>query len=348
MSDYLSIEWVDNKQVEARIRELGIEPVVRKYTLAELNVKGSRNLQTRLVSKIDEKLAETLLEQISFNRRIERLVCIPPDIGFSGQIVADGNHRTRVIEWLIELGDLPEDFVIEVYFVDTNDKGIQELVARSFNCIEDKKTLTEAERISHIQYMMTAHANKWSLAVLAKHFGVKEDIVKRELMYAIERQELRAAEVPVDNLTDAHLKEIHKIRQNDPLKHKLAKAVAQYKPTAEDTRLCVNKAVQALTKNGDAAAISVIAEFRQLWADDSSAKSKNKRTPNHTALNSLLGKLNAFLSRGAGDSPFETFEQMGIADTHLVANLRRIWKADKKILDSLFVKWDADHKNNGK
>jgi hypothetical protein len=342
VSKYLDIEWMGDERVEARIRKLGLDFTVVEIDPSEINVVGSRDLQTRFESRINDDHALNLAIQIESSKKVEYLVFIPGEPGFPGLLIADGNHRHETLTNDLYLsGKLAPGFKLKGYLVKTLDSYLRDLIARSFNCISDKKVLSEAHRIRHIKYLHEVHHAP--VADLAQAFGLPLDTVKRELFFDMQREELRAAGVPVNNLTDAHLKEIAKIRQNDPLKQKFANVVAQYKPRVEDARLCVHQTVQALKKGGEPEAIKIIADFRKQWVDSFGAKGKGKRVPQRTALRSALGTLHTFLRRGPKGEPFATFQEMGITDQHDVHQFRQIWKESKKWMDTIIRNWGAEH-----
>jgi hypothetical protein len=339
MSDYLKITWTDNKQVENRIRSLGLDFTIRQLKPSEINVAGSRELQTRFETKIDEEHALTLALQVETSKRVERLVCFPSEIGFSGELIADGNHRHFLLDDILK-DKLPPDFTYEVYYIDTQDKRLRELIARSFNCIADKKVLSESHRIRHIQYM---HDNfHMPIAELAKFFGVREETVNAKLFYAKQRDELHGMDVPADSLKDAHIKEICKIKQNDPLKQKFANLVAQYKPTVDDARLCVNQTIEALTLGGEPEALKMLGVHKKRWIENFGSITRGKRLPKRTTFFSTLEKFYQFLKRTPQAGPFTEFHELGIADEHDVSKARQIWKETKKMMETILRNWDAN------
>jgi hypothetical protein len=343
MAKHLKITWIGSEQAESRLRAHGVDFSVVKLRISQLNIPGTRELQTRFDSFVDGDHALNLAEQIENSLQVERLVALVPETGMKGNLIADGNHRLETFINDLYLKDqLPPDFQMECYLVDTQDKYLRDLIARSFNCIADKKSLSVAHRILHVKYLIDTY-NK-PIAELAKWFGVSAEKIRRELANDIQRNELRGFNVRVDNLTDSHLQEIVKIRQNGPLKVKFAQVVAQYGPTATDAGNCADQMVEALARGGEPAAMQVLVDYKKRWVEEYGSGKSRKKRPKRTAFRSGLGSLHQFLKRGPNGEPYVDFGDLGIKDEHDVAQIRQIWKDIRKCMETLFRNWDAEHK----
>jgi hypothetical protein len=341
MSDYLEIVWSSDEQVEARIRSLGLDFSIKRLASSEIDVQGSRDLQTRFDSQIDEEHALKLAIQIGTSKRVDRLVCLSPLTGFKLALVADGNHRHFTLDDLLKQ-QLPPDFKFEVYFIDTQDEMLRDLIARSFNCIADKKSLTDEQRIRHIQYMLAKY--DVTFADMAAYFGVQEAKVKRELMIFAQREELRKAGIPIDKFNDGHIRELAKIKQNDDLKRKIAHMVAQYQPTIEATGLCVNQAIMAFKTGGETAATKILIDHKKIWVTNFGAKGSGKRLGRRRDFLSLVGTFHTFLDSGPKGAPCENFGDCEINDQHDVSQIRHQWKAITKVMSTMIRDWDASRK----
>ena len=333
----LNLKWTASPQMEAHLNSLGVKFTVKRATLAAFDIPSSRKLQTRLTAHVDTDHAFNLAGDIERTKCVERLVCLPPMLGFKGFWICDGIHRQYGLsEYLHDM--LPPDFEYEFYYIDTPDPKIRDLISRTCNCVGDKLSLSHEVRVVHIRYMITEY--NMTIKDVAIHFHENPVTIQSELFVDAQRKELQEAGINVDGLSQGHIKEIAKIKMNDRLKQQLARVANQYRPTVKQVKQVVDDVLKAAKKESEDAAMGVIGDFKKGLLNSSAASAKTpakgKRAPTRKKAFDLIGDLYRFVSLGEGDGkPYTTLKQIDITDPHDAHNFREQWKATKKIVDTM-------------
>ena len=342
MSKALDLKWAADPQMEAHFDLTGVHWETKKVKRSEFDIATSRAAQTRFEALIDEDHAITLACDIEQSKLIDRLVCMPAQLGFKGIVIADGLHRERALDIL----EMPPEFVCEIYFIDTQDVKLRELLARSCNTVGHKKHLTKDQVVRHAQEMMSAY--NMSMRELATFFHVKESFLSGRLVLESQRKELRdLCMVKEEMLKDGVVKELARIDFSLSLKQRVAQICTKYHRhvTVATARQMVRETIDANKSAGEPVAIQGLANWntRLLEASNKSPKSggEGRHRPTRARFLTHLNSLDSFLMQGNGGDPFTSMQQLDITDPHDAAKIRKTWKNMRKAMETLFHSFDV-------
>jgi hypothetical protein len=346
MADQLKINWSANKQMETHLQAIGVKFIVKKLRFpTDFDIPRSREMQTRFEALIDEVHAESLAVSISQTKLVERFVCFPAELGFKGNLIPDGIHRSRGLEILVEMGDLPSEFDCEVYYIDTQDKMLRELIARSCNTVGVKKGLRDDVVVKNAQHMLSTH--NMSVSSLAVYFHIKESTLAGRLAVETQKKELsEEGLVDVAKLKISAIKEIAKIKGNKNLKFQTAHLIVQHNQAAngEVVKRIVNQVVQACTDSGEQAAKAALADWKtrlQIASDKRKpATNEGKCRKPRTKFWQYMHTFHNFLLEGNHGKECTTVEHLGFTDPHDVSEARDHWRELWKTMESIWSNYE--------
>lgn len=315
MAKQLKLSWYSDLKAESDLRRMAVTYSVVSIPFAKIDLKESQVNGARLNDAIRHHKVEDYMQGFRNGDTFPRPVVHKTP---SGYVILSGNQRSEAVNRLIKSGDLPKDTEIEVYLVDTTDKLLLEIIARSANAAHGEGD-TKEERIQQAVYCV----QRLGLSVkdAAKSFLVSATTINSHIRAEDVRTQLQRSGVEASRIARTSLEPMAKLSFDDSTQTKLGVLVAQHSPPAERVKQVVDSLAKKTTSQARAAAVK---DFERelsaaVHASSGSAKHLNgsSKVPSRPRREKFIGELRRlvnFLESGNAGEPFANLEQLQVTN----------------------------------
>lgn len=311
----LKLTWYADNKAESDLRRMAVSFDVVSIPFSKIDLKESQVNGARLKDAIREHKVEDYMQGMRNGDTFPRPVVHKTPTGY---VVLSGNQRTEAVNRLIKDGDLPKSVEMEVYLVDTKDKLLLEIIARSAN-VSHGEGDSKAERINQAAYCV----RRLGLMVkdAAKTFLVSDTGLLHHIRAEDQRSRLMRAGVEAHHVPNASLEPLARLDYDESAQVKLGSLVAQHSPTSERVR----QVVQTVAKQSSPQdRIQKIKEFERELSASVHEKNGHDRLkengatkvplrPRRDKLVTLLTRLVNFLEQENDGEAFTDLAQLQVA-----------------------------------
>lgn len=326
MATMLQLSWYADLKTESDLRRMAVVYDVRSVPLSKIDfrqsqVNGARTGEAILPGKVED-YAQGFRNGDTFPRVVVHKTA-------TGYVILGGNQRCEALRRLVADGALPKDVEIEAYVVDTTDKLLLEIIARSAN-VAHGEGMSKEERIQHAMYCVRRLG--MTAADASKAFMVSPEIIRIRIKADEMRATLQRAGVEPNRITNDALVSISKLDFDESAQVKVGHLAAQHSPKSER----IKQVVDTLAKQRSSTArVAKLKEFeRELAAEAhdsrngrraaSAAMSRVPARPRRDRFLAAAANLANFLESGNAGEAFVNFDDLQIstqADTQRAHDL---------------------------
>lgn len=306
--------WIDDLKAESDFRRMAIAFSKERIQFSRLDLKESQVNGARMNDAI---LPHKIEDYIQGFRNGDTFPSPVVHKTASGYVILSGNQRCESLRQLIESGELPDNLEIDVYVLDTRDKMLLEIVARSANASHGEG-MSKEERIYHAVYCVQRLGMATSDA--AKSFLVSPGSINNHIQAEGVRNVLQRGGISAHRAPNSQLVPLAKLDYDESAQLKLGALIVQHSPTAERVRqvvATVAKQTTAQSRN------QKIKEYeRELAAQAHAAGAKINRDspelsrviqrPRRDKILSLLVRAANYLEAGNAGEPFSVLSDLQI------------------------------------
>jgi hypothetical protein len=224
--------------------------------------------------------------------------------------VLSGNQRTTAVRELISEKKVSPSEVIPCYLVETADKYLHEIIARSANVKHGGRS-SKDERLAHAIYCVR------SLGMTSQQasalFMISDSTILMHVRAEDERKELAAEGIDTTSIPNVTIDALRRVPDRR-VKLDLCHVVSQYNPTADR----VKGVVASICKCGSTdSRFKKVKEFstdlkKQIQAAgprrNGQTRDKVPLRPQRDKLLSMLDRLNNFLGNGPNGEPYDRLD----------------------------------------
>jgi hypothetical protein len=322
----LKLTWYSDLKAESDLRRMAVPFEVAAIPFSKIDLKESQINGARLRDAIREHKVEDYQQGMRNGDTFPMPIVHKTPTGY---VILSGNQRCEAVNRLIKNGDLPKSQEIQVYLVDTKDRLLLEIIARSANVAHGEGD-SKADRIQQAIYCVRS----LGLAVkdAAKTFLVAESTINHNMRAEEQRNRLMRAGIEAQHVPNGCLEPLAKLEYDEPAQLKLGSLIAQHQPPTDR----IKQVVAAVAKQSSAPArLGKIREFEKELSVDVHSRnghakqqeqSKVPLRPRRDKLIGLLNRLVTFLDSENDGEAFTDLEQLQItsaADRDLALTLCR-------------------------
>ena len=315
-SKFLKLTWYQDLKAETDLRRMAVSFEIESIPFNKIDLKESQVNGARLGEAIIQSKVEDYMQGFRNGDTFPRPIMHKTATGY---VILGGNQRCESIRRLIAEGELPKDVQVEIYLVETKDKFLLEIIARSANVAHGQGS-DKAERLAHAIYCVRSLGMRTADA--AKQFMVAESTINMHIKAEEQRKDLAAAGVDAHRVPNAVLAPLAKLDFDAGTKQKLGQLVAQHGPTAERTRQVVATMTKETSSQGRNRVLKEFEKELHVAAHGNghtknghteSERSKVPLRPRREKAFRLASSLANFLESENGGEPFTTLEEMQIS-----------------------------------
>jgi len=311
----LKLTWYDDLKAESDLRRMAVVFSKVSIPFAKIDIVESQKNGARLNDAIRHHKVDDYKQAFRNGDTFPRIVVHKTATGY---VILSGNQRSEAIRQLIAEGELPKTVEVEAYLVDTRDKLLLELIARSAN-VAHGEGIPKSERLQMAVYFVRQLGV--SAADAAKYQTVSVGAVREHIRAEEVRETLQKSGIEAHRLPTSSLVPLSKLDYDESAQVKIGTLATQHNPPAERIRQVVNAVSKQTTPQ---ARVQKIKEFEKELADAAHAsnghgkghveleKSKVPARPRREKLITLLTRLSNFLESDNAGDPFTTLEQLQI------------------------------------
>lgn len=311
MSSRIKLTWYDDLKAKSDLERMAVVYSIVSIPVSKIDFKESQVNGARLNDAIRHHKVEDYMQGFRNGDTFPRPVVYKTA---SGYVILGGNQRCEAIRRLIDAGDLPKSQEIEVYLVETTDKLLLEIIARSGNSTHGEGD-TKEERVQHALYCV----QRLGMAAkdAAKAFTVSATSIHHHIRAEEIRNKLQRDGIEAHRVAVASLAPIAKLKFDEPAQMKIGALVARHSPTADRVRQVVGVVEKKKTPTER---IEAIKAFEKELATEAHARkahhngelSKVPTRPRRDKFFSLAGRLIAFLEAENSGEHFSSLDQLQI------------------------------------
>lgn len=315
MAGNLKLTWYDDLKAESDLRRMSVIYSKVAIQFSRIDLKESQVNGARLNDAIRHHKVEDYMQGFRNGDTFPRIVVVKTPTGY---VILSGNQRMEAIRRLIEAGELPKSVEVEAYLVDTKDKLLLEIIARSANASHGEGD-TKEERIQQAMY---CH-KRLGLSVkdAAKSFLVSDTAIHQNLKAEEVRNKLQRAGVDAHSASIASLVPLAKLDYDESSQMKLGTLAVQHSVPSERIKQVASTVAKQTSAQGR---IQKIREFEKELADSAHASNGHSRghielerskvplRPRRDKLISLLSRLSNFLESENAGEPFRSLEELQV------------------------------------
>lgn len=324
---FLKLSWYSDLKAESDLQRMAVAYEVESIPFSKLDLKESQVNGARLNDAIRNHKVEDYMQGFRNGDTFPRpVVYLTP----TGYVILGGNQRCEAIRRLIADGELPKSASVECYVVDTNDKLLLEIIARSGNVAHGEGD-TKEERLQHAIHC----CKRLGMATkdAAKSFQVSQATITHRMRAESQRIALEKAGVDTVRVPASALEPLEAITFDENTKIKVGSLIAQHGVPAERVRQVVGLLKKQTSAQGR---MQVVRDFeKELSAVVHSKNGKSNGThveqkvpsrPRRDKFITLAQRLSSFLENGNDGEAFTGLEQLQVSteqDTELAIKAMR-------------------------
>jgi hypothetical protein len=304
----LQLSWFDDLRAESELRRMAItfEKVRIKFT--QIDLVESQHNGARLHEVIVEHKVEDYMQGFRNGDTFPSIIVHKTP---KGHVILSGNQRGESIRRLIKEGDLPKDVEIEVYVVDTKDKLLLDIIARTGNVAHGEGSPKE-ERIQQAVYSVRNRG--LSSRDAARLFVVSATSIMGHIRAEDIRARLQRAGVDAHQIANSALIPLSALDHDESTQVKVGALAAQHQCTAET----VKQVVGTITKQtSQPARVARVKEWEKALATDahsingkSHAVIENSKVPKRPRRDKFFGQLTRLVNFLESDNAGEAFTRL--------------------------------------
>lgn len=316
MATAIELSWYSDLKAENDLRRMAVMFDVATIPFSRLDLKESQVNGARLNDAIRHHKVEDYMQGFRNGDTFPRPVVHKTATGY---VILSGNQRCEAINRLIKDGDLPKNTAIEAYVVQTDDKLLLEIIARSANAAHGEGD-TKEERVQQAVYC----CNSLGMATkdAAKAFLIAQNTITTHIRAEGVRKALAKAGVSAQHVPTATLEVLDRLKFDEHAQLNLGTLCAQHLPPS--TRAREVAAVCVKSKNAQDRT-QVIRDFeKELTAAAHNGNGKHNGNghtteqarvpmrPRRDKVISLSSRLVNFLECGKDGEAFTDLEQLQV------------------------------------
>lgn len=328
---YLTLTWCADLQLENNLRRMAVVFDVATIAFSSLDLKESQVNGARVNDALIPARVEDYKQGFVNGDTFPRIVVHKTP---TGHVILGGNQRSEALRQLIVEGLLPKTIAIEAYLVETKDRLLLEIIARSANVAHGASSGKE-ERIAHAVHCVQSLGMSVDQAALI--FVVAPSTIRSHITADEQRKTLAAAGIDAYKLPNRTIEPLGQIEYDAGAQVKLGSLIVLHEPPAERVRQVVMKVKKQKTP---ADRSRVIKEWERELATEahSNGHAKNGQAeveksripirPRRDKAFRLLSSLVNFLESENGGEAFTDLEQLQCSS---VSDRERITKLCNKL-----------------
>jgi nucleoside 2-deoxyribosyltransferase len=321
----VNVHWTKDLKAESDLERTAVSYSVQDIALSKIDFDESQINGARIESPLLRHLID------DYKQGFENGDAFPMPVVANAKrrgmyVVLSGNQRTTALRELQEAGKLAKSMTLPCYLVDTKDKLLQEIIARSANVAHGGRS-DKAERLQHAVYCVQGLG--LTTAQAARMFMVSETNITHHIRAEKQRNALFEAGVNAAPLSLAVLDELRKVPDKST-RVKLGQLAAKHSPSSERVRQVVTT-----MKREDAAAgrLNRVKEFERELVTQVHATSTPKngkapkvpKRPRRDKMLRLLDQMCSFLEAGPTGHPFTSLSEMQFTGGEDTKRARHLW-----------------------
>ncbi len=265
----LELSWFSDLKFESDIKRMAVPYEITTIQFSKIDIRESQVNGARINDAIRENKVEDytqgFLNGDTFPRPVVRK-------GSSGYVILSGNQRCEAIRRMIANGDLPKSVDIEVYLIDTQDRTLIEVIARTANMAHGEGD-TKEERMAQAMYFVRGLG--LTIKDAAKFCMVSETNVSHRIRAEDQRKVLASAGIDTRMIAASSLEPLARLDFDEAVKVKVGSLIAQHQPPAERIRQIAQKLTKATSGQQRNQAIKEFERELSEAAHESNGRSKN-------------------------------------------------------------------------
>lgn len=330
MAKHLALSWHDDLKAESDLQRMGVLFEKVAIPFPRIDLKESQINGARLKDAIREHKVEDYMQGFRNGDTFPRPIVHKTATGY---VILSGNQRCKAIERLIAEGDVAKSVEIDVYLVDTKDKLLLELIARTGNVAHGEGD-TKAERLQQAIYCVRRLG--MTVKDAAKAFIVGDTSIAQNMRAEDQRNRLMRAGVEAQHLTNAALEPLGRLDYDEPAQIKLGTLIAQHQPVAERVR----QVVATVAKQASAPLrLQKIREFEKELATsvhESNGHSRHEsngitKVPLRPRRDKLVSKLSSLVNFLESENDGEAFTELAQLQVASKADVDKVTSLAKKL-----------------
>lgn len=310
----LKLSFYSDNKAESDLRRMAVLYSVVTIPFSKIDLKESQVNGARLNDAIRHHKVEDYMQGFRNGDTFPRIVVHKTPTGY---VILSGNQRSEAIRRLIAAGELPKNVEMEVYLVETKDKLLLEIIARSANANHGEGD-TKEERIQQAMYCVRTLG--MAVKDASKAFTVAASSITGNLRAEEVRSQLQRAGIDAHKVANSALEPLAKLDFDSSAQVKLGALAVMHQPIAERVKQVVAKVKKQSTPQSRAA---VVKEFEKELTEEVHARngyaknghttvSKVPQRPRREKLVTLLTRLTNFLESENDGEPFTALEQLQV------------------------------------
>lgn len=327
----MKLEWQNDLKVESDLARMGVTYEVVTITVDEIDFLESQVNGARLRDALVESLIEDYMMAMKNGDIFPRPVVYRRSTGY---VILSGNQRCESVRRLIEDESIQPDSTIEVYCVDTDDKLILEVLARSGNVGHGGRSEKE-ERLMHAVYAVRSLGMATEDA--AKMFVVAAGTICTHLRVANLRDELVREGVDAYGITTTALDVLARLDFDKPTQLQLARLVERHTVTADRLANVVAGIRKEKTAAGRIKRVKALQKELTVEAQSASTATAEApraiRRPRRDKVMNAMQRLAEYLDTGNAGDGFTNLDELQIATENDKSHLATLWRRIKIRLD---------------
>lgn len=241
--------------------------------------------------------------------------------------VLSGNQRTTSVKELVEEKEVANDVQIPCYLVDTDDKLLQEIIARSANVTHGGRC-SKDERLAHAIYCVRTLGMQTAQA--ARLFMVHDSTINMHVRAEEERKVLAKEGLDTTSIPNVTIDALRRIPDR-AAKVDLCHVVGTHCPPADRVKAVVASICRCTSPQ---ARLKKVKEFstelrKQVQAAgprrNGHMRDKVPLRPQRDKLLSMLDRLNAFLEHGPNGEPYDRIDALQFSGGDDTARAVALW-----------------------
>lgn len=326
MGTTLKLTWMPDLKLESDLKRRDVSYEVVTIPFSKIDLVESQHNGARLKDAIREHKVEDYQQGMLNGDTFPMVVAHKTPTGY---VLLGGNQRCESISRLIKSGHVPKGVEIRLYVVDTKDKLLLEIIARSAN-VGHGEGDSKDERIQNAIHCVRSLG--MTVTDAAKTFLVSPYAITHNMRAEDQRNRLLKSGVEAHHVSNAALEPLAKLEYDEAAQLKLGTLIAQHQPPADR----VKQVVSVVDKQSNAPArLGKIREFEKELSVAAHSingqrnghvveNSKVPQRPRRDKLLTLLSRLTNFLESENDGEAFTDLGQLQVAskaDVELITGM---------------------------
>jgi hypothetical protein len=329
----MKLSWTKDLKAESDLARMAVVFSVQDIPLSAIDFAESQVNGARLGDPIVRHLVDDYKQGMENGDSFPMPVTVAAK-GKGRFVVLSGIQRTTAIKEMVESGDVAKTITIPCYVIDTADKLLHEIIARSGNVAHGGRS-DRAERLAHAIYCVRSLGLTTEQA--ARVFMVSRTTITGHIRADKERETLSDAGIDAASIPDSSLDQLRLIPDRST-KVKLGYLIAKHVPSTERVKQIVNTMKRDDTPLGRLNRVRQFEKELTLQAHATSTPRNGKspkvpQRPRRDTLLRMLDRLDSFLEAGPMGRPFLSLSEMQFSGGEDTKRVKHLWGNVRMRLD---------------